>query len=469
MEQSSSRWSHLFLSNDAPSEMEIPAIRQFIESRLDALDTPIDGDNIQKRTAILSAVRRVLPELWNEIFISASFAAPPWSLGLICRSWREMVLASPILWSYINVAPRRISMIETQLARSADVPLHISGNWWNAGDADETALLDLLLPHSHRWATFSAQLMTYNAGLAPRLRGIQGRIPRLQKFVYINTTAVTHVSEDKTPLADAPSLREIILADADSTSASPRFAVPWAQITRCQGVFHIYIQFQIVFAASNLVQCTMGGTDSLSPLSTDTAIARLPQLRRLCLSAGHLLNHITAPVLQDLRLEGQLNPALPFIQRSSCRLTKLVLDGGWMDDSRDILLRVLELLPTLEHVVMDRFAGMNSSPTRFWEAMRLSDEGDGVCPSLKYLACRWIRDEEEDNEDATVDAFFGALRSRRGRGLRTVRILSNSRSPYHARLEEGRKGFLEDVDILFLSRKESDVFMRRCRVEYYEY
>ncbi|KAJ7636778.1 hypothetical protein FB45DRAFT_788848 [Roridomyces roridus] len=229
MEQSPSHWSHLLQSNDAPSEMEIPSIRQFIleaQSRLDVLDNeelPSErdalADSIRTHSTILSAVRRVPPELWNEIFTSASLAAPPWSLGLVCRLWRDVVLANPYLWSYIDAGPRRISMIETQLARSAEVPVHISGNWWNVRDADEAALLNLLLPHSHRWETFSARLMTYNAGLVPQLRGIQGQ---LKEFIYINTTSLIHVSEDKILLANAPSLREIIVADENSTSASPR-------------------------------------------------------------------------------------------------------------------------------------------------------------------------------------------------------------------------------------------------------
>ncbi|KAJ7608225.1 hypothetical protein FB45DRAFT_690462, partial [Roridomyces roridus] len=62
--------------------------------------------SIRKHSAILSAVRRMPPELWNEIFKSASFAAPPWSLGLVCRSWRNVALANPYLWSYINAGPR---------------------------------------------------------------------------------------------------------------------------------------------------------------------------------------------------------------------------------------------------------------------------------------------------------------------------------------------------------------------------
>ncbi|KAJ7608226.1 hypothetical protein FB45DRAFT_877388 [Roridomyces roridus] len=185
-------------------------------------------------------------------------------------------------------------------------------------------------------------------------------------------------------------------------------------------------------------------------------------------SYNNLLNYITASVLENLCLEGQLNPALPFIQRSSCRITKLVLDGGWTDDSRDIILRVLELLPTLEHLVMDRFAGMSSRPTQFWEAIRVSETGDGVCTNLKYLAFRWIRDGEY-GEDATINVFFSAIRSRRGHGLRMVQLLTISRSPYRSRLEEGRRDFGEDVDIVFLAQKESDAFMRRAKVDYYEY
>ncbi|KAJ7651234.1 hypothetical protein FB45DRAFT_731279, partial [Roridomyces roridus] len=122
--------THLLKSNNAPTETEIPPIQLFIsenQSRLDALDVQIDdlraqmqrlqsqrdavADCVRRHIAVVSVLRRVPPELISEIFVwtlagGQTWDAPPWYLGLICRSWRGIALSTPFLWSCIVVESR---------------------------------------------------------------------------------------------------------------------------------------------------------------------------------------------------------------------------------------------------------------------------------------------------------------------------------------------------------------------------
>ncbi|KAJ7625740.1 hypothetical protein FB45DRAFT_1060378 [Roridomyces roridus] len=509
-----SPWPHLLESNDAPNEVEITSIRQFIlehQARLEILDNQAPATlssssrdalaySIQRHRSILSAVRRVPPELWSEIFelltpftryVGPAHAvdSPPWPLTFICRSWRDTALLNPFLWCTINIVrptqlplvyTHPLSSIETQLHRSAKVPLKVSVDWWGGEDAAEESLLDLLILHSSRWRTFQARIMGRDIGILGRLQGVRTHIPQLRKFSCISRTNLCYTTPEHA-LTGAPSLREIILADATSHCASPRFYVPWAQITRCQGVFDTRVQLEIMFAAPNLVQCTMSSTSALVQVPPpDMGIAVLPHLRRLCLDEDFVLNHISAPALEELRLEGPLDLALPFFQRSassseSCPLTKLVLDQGWTDDAPCIILQVLKLLPALELLMMDRFPG--TEPQGFWNAMTLSESESGtdckgLCPNLTSIACPWLRDDA--SETLTIEAFFTMLRSRRRRhcgGLKSVRLLTFPCYKYIARFEEAQQRLAEElvgIHLPFLFHAQWDETMERCRFDYYE-
>ncbi|KAJ7622429.1 hypothetical protein FB45DRAFT_1091395, partial [Roridomyces roridus] len=118
--------NELLTSNLCPLESEIPYIKRLIadpQPRLDALNAQIDilqtalakvvreRDDLvchtQRYRAVLSPIRRLPPELVAEILKLVPFTRkiedktirqPPWTLGHICRSWRETALGCPFLW-----------------------------------------------------------------------------------------------------------------------------------------------------------------------------------------------------------------------------------------------------------------------------------------------------------------------------------------------------------------------------------
>ncbi|KAJ7259179.1 hypothetical protein B0H12DRAFT_963000, partial [Mycena haematopus] len=111
-------------TNDAPMDSEIPFVEEIVsagEDRLRALDAEITylqttlaqlvqrrietTEHLHQHRAILSAVRRVPPELICEIFDWSTAqdravpgAMPPWWLGTISCPWRQYALAYSPLW-----------------------------------------------------------------------------------------------------------------------------------------------------------------------------------------------------------------------------------------------------------------------------------------------------------------------------------------------------------------------------------
>ncbi|KAJ7291339.1 hypothetical protein C8J57DRAFT_214633 [Mycena rebaudengoi] len=125
----------LLISNDPPPDAEILVIRNIIadeQSRLLDLDTHIaalkkileplvdernaTADRILRHQSVISAARRVPPEILGEIFLltlpsqedgmlekASCVDSSPWLVGRICSRWREIALALPELWTTILI------------------------------------------------------------------------------------------------------------------------------------------------------------------------------------------------------------------------------------------------------------------------------------------------------------------------------------------------------------------------------
>ncbi|KAF5356590.1 hypothetical protein D9758_008223 [Tetrapyrgos nigripes] len=207
-----SSFSHLFHSNYAASDDEVPLIRNLISTSSDALDRlnslierlqaalrklEQERDSLQDyvsaHSGLLSPKR--LPALPAEI-LSAIFthclpddrnttcnhSEAPLLLGRICKNWRDVSLSTPQLWASIHIViPKlrgnpsvlcplihpRINGIEAWLSRSGTLPLSISvyaallnsqvrgqGQGHSESGLDHIReLLDILFQRSNRWRT----------------------------------------------------------------------------------------------------------------------------------------------------------------------------------------------------------------------------------------------------------------------------------------------------------------------------
>lgn len=151
---------HLLETSRLPSELEAESIRDVIaslETQISAITTDIHvlkhiiGCTADRKTAVenfitshsmlLSAFRRLGNETLKMIFFlcipfDGLLCAPNATLvilGLVCKSWRSVTLATPLFWSSIRLRidytypPRRtLRVMTTWLKRSGDRPLSLS-------------------------------------------------------------------------------------------------------------------------------------------------------------------------------------------------------------------------------------------------------------------------------------------------------------------------------------------------------
>ncbi|KAK7470102.1 hypothetical protein VKT23_001543 [Stygiomarasmius scandens] len=142
-----SPFSHLFQTNYAASAAEIPVIHDLLSERLEKLvhinceierlETTLanlkrDHDDISSyidEHKKLLPFRRLPAEILSEIFVHClpkdrnpmrSLSEAPLLLGRICRSWREVSLTTPHLWSSIHVDLPRTAIPIDQLCRMID-------------------------------------------------------------------------------------------------------------------------------------------------------------------------------------------------------------------------------------------------------------------------------------------------------------------------------------------------------------
>ncbi|KAJ7761231.1 hypothetical protein DFH07DRAFT_1059884 [Mycena maculata] len=414
--------AHLLETNGAPLDTEILSISQTIadhQARMEVLDGRINALRATLRqpteereelaahaesfSVILSPIRRVPVELVCEIFSWAAespctrqigphtVVRPPWHLGHICRSWRQIALGYPSLWrsfsifhapghSHLTTFPQ--SMIETQLLRSANASLVMQLNWKQEEEPPtESPLLDSLFLHSNRWESIHilSNNMECSGMLLEVLRPVKGRLSRLRQLEFLGDGECPPLSQCDI-FSIAPNLRHVVLTNSRADQYSPHLHIAWDQITHYNGVFLGAQQLDILRNTPNLIACVLGFDDQ-HETHGDTMVT-LAHLRRFYAEWSHILAYLIAPSLEELCTRGPVGPLASFIQRSSCALTTLVLEKCSSSDG---------LVPLLGHSPFLRFfmLGALNDTVNFslvFTAMTVSGSSSDILPHLTSFA-----------------------------------------------------------------------------------
>ncbi|KAJ7616987.1 hypothetical protein DFH06DRAFT_1306934 [Mycena polygramma] len=348
----------------------------------------------------LSPVRRLPPEIICEIFswtlpqtrrvAGSPPIGPPWYLGQISRRWREIALTIPSLWSSItvlhtiNYSHERVSplpMVQAQLIRSADEPLDVDFEWWR-DERDAGPYLAALVLHSDRWVSFRLLCCDNLHTLLQLLRPAKGRLSRLNTLeIDDRDWDVPDGEVSFTPLDTfyiAPALREVLLAKPTFYLPSPPLLIPWHQTTRYRGVATMEYFLRVLRTASHLVEGALGFTDEFSETLDDA---------RLDFERGNFLDHVVAPQLAYLSCNA-VEPILPFLQRSSCQLTTLVLTLAYR---QPFALPPADVISVLQHTSALKSLVLEASPEdqqgndRILSALTATGTS-GICPALTFFA-----------------------------------------------------------------------------------
>ncbi|KAL1743191.1 hypothetical protein HDZ31DRAFT_41477 [Schizophyllum fasciatum] len=300
---------------------------------------------VSKQRAMLSPIRRLPPEILTEIF---DYSCDDEDVGQL-----PLMFSTPQLWSRFRFtvhklddfsASAQLQLLQNYLDLSGRHPIHAPVAYNESPPVVSQAFL-LFLRHTERWQHLvvdSPHIFNFiGAAPLPRLTTLHGEVSLLLRDAY-------HV------LRSAPHLRTVHLTNHDEAHELPK--LPWAQITELHTEWAGASVLDVVDRCPNLVSWHHQSFAPRFPAPWQERTVSCAHLRRLdlCLARDScLLEHLAAPALADLALTWSKCPAelldaqnaagrvVAFLQRSECRLRRLVL--------RNPPLRAFEclLLPTL--------------------------------------------------------------------------------------------------------------------------
>ncbi|KAF7334575.1 F-box domain-containing protein [Mycena venus] len=262
----------------------------------------------------------------------------PTLLTLICRSWRDVALATPVLWRAISSSDtseipfaKQLEMSVIWLNRSRSCPLSFQmadGQSLSTHDEMTALLSTIIIPHHRRWEHLKLGLLPHSclpaiaSGPMPLLRHLD------LALVEASDVAVVTVA-----FLELPLLRTAIV---DCVTAAHAI-LPWAQLTSLS-LDRVYPHecVPVLKQTPNLVHCTLwlfffyGDDSSLFDELT------LPCLEALTINnPGHVrvrvmkfLAKFNVPALRTLQIpERCLGPDIirslaSFISNSGCKLNE---------------------------------------------------------------------------------------------------------------------------------------------------
>lgn len=402
--ESDSPYAHILHTNHAPSESEKQEIGTYIlehETRLLRLEAEIarmrsimeglESEHIRLKQfidshkALLSPIRRMAPELMQEIFIRClptswncvmDAAEAPLLLTRVCSDWRQVTLSTPELWSSLHIAiPQRpgrelindsmscvLHKARRWLARSGTCLLSVSLYLAESYEKDFPPIYEVLAPFMGR---FQSMEFRVPSEFIPHI-GSQN-LPMLKELA-LGLTVRNPDSQFKvfSILKQTPCLRRVTIGE--QLDIGEAFLLPLSQLQELHLECFCY-PYQIL---DLLAQCSHLRIFSLStPFFTpstdpENRLITLPQLRILTIQARctifqGLLPNLVVPRLHRLKVGmlfswgGSINIFYPMlselIARSSCSLESF--DCPHIIDFSDELVDCLVLMPGLIDLNLD--------------------------------------------------------------------------------------------------------------------
>ncbi|KAF7334451.1 F-box domain-containing protein [Mycena venus] len=322
---------------------EIEAETQKLESAIHALRS--ERDVLQTRlNSYKYPVSTSLPnEIISEIFVHflpvyplcppSSGILSPTVLTHICRKWREIALASPLLWRALrfesmddNAGEEQIRVLASWITRSGSCPLSIQmDDHIHMSNTSAAKILEVILPHRARWEHI-------NLVLAPsHLLNIEGPIPQLRE---LGIRIPHQVAPLPFTLQIAPRLRVVTLWDFPC----PSQFLPWSQLTSLTLVAKEPHECTSILAQTvNLVHCKLVISGSGHGLP-DIRLAFLESLTLIHflveeLPSTRYLTTFIVPALRRLQIPQKFLEHEPvqtfssFISKSGCQLGEVRFKG----------------------------------------------------------------------------------------------------------------------------------------------
>ncbi|KAJ7754832.1 hypothetical protein B0H16DRAFT_1541973 [Mycena metata] len=308
--------------------------KESVQSRLDAYTYPV----LTLPTEIVSEIfGHFLPVYPKRPPIRGLLS--PFTLGQICRTWREIALSTPRLWRAVAMSPSPMSTFEQQL-HLTQLTLARSGFYLpsisiNSTDGRQTpSVVQVVAPHCERWEHLKLSVSLRNFPPMERI------LPWLRTLTLNDPFPE---DDEPTGLVVAPLLRKVALGVAFSFSDFWRSKLPWSQLLVLTiDDIEVHDCALVLGFAPNVVFCrfrieafdSSANFASLGPCQLETLVLRTgfgpPHWD---LVAG-LCNSLTFPALRELQVAEIFlmpNPVAALgelLSRSGCSPSKN-LHHGW--------------------------------------------------------------------------------------------------------------------------------------------
>ncbi|ESK88870.1 hypothetical protein Moror_17047 [Moniliophthora roreri MCA 2997] len=359
----------------------------------------------------------------------------------VCSHWRAVALSAPYLWSKIRLRDPLtpyIPLVQRWLELSQRCPLDItirqsskldiSGlplKWMRIGEATST-LLNLLLPHLHRWK--SLELSLCQPTPFPRLPLSSEAAPILKHVDIRDSQMLTPDARRLWQMIlSSPSMRRISWkADMPQTAFLPGLIdFDWEKLTHITGDFVVDDTFLDI-----LSQCTSLEYFDISRGSRDptewTPEPRLGapfvlpalQVLRFHTDEVSLLDHLILPLLKQVvlyRYEARLYKWVDLFRRSSCTLVSVSFSVHSNKVSGVDVVAFLSSSAMSTVTFLHASAAGNSS---FLIKILTRRSGRELLPSLRTLSLGL-----QNCEDGLLEAMVKSWTADSDSPLKTIRIV----------------------------------------------
>ncbi|EDR05815.1 uncharacterized protein LACBIDRAFT_329425 [Laccaria bicolor S238N-H82] len=415
---------------------------------LDALKRQRDelAQLIDQYQALTSPIRRIPPEILQEIFINClptdhpalmSEREAPLLIGRVCSSWRSISQSTPELWTSVHVsvphttpitsrtsnvdyvvvsnrlAKLRTAALQEWLQRSGSLPVDISFSQWQDGargpfnfTSGPQPIVDTILSVSRRWRKFTI------AAQGPSMLCLLTRphdLPLLEtldlRFPTLGQSIVSDIPKSECNVFRTPSLRRLFLSHGSGDYLD--YPVDWANLTdlAIEGYLMAGLRLQqAVYLLSQCPQLIRCSLEISTPEEAPTLYSPLTLFNLRCLSifdsgvdATSMFDCLDLPALREVEYHTTFLPSphrkpslLALLRKSNGRVQKLTTDPKRfiMED----LIQCLHFIPdattlTLKPSRLD--AGNRTfDPTILDKELLYSflpSASDTLCPELKFL------------------------------------------------------------------------------------
>ncbi|CAA7271169.1 unnamed protein product [Cyclocybe aegerita] len=308
----------------------------------------------------------------HQIHMWDSCGHTPWTLSTVCKTWKDIIWATPQLWTSVSINTAYIpteymTFAKEWLRRSGRLPINLTlyeGCWNDRNYIGEEAsvvkaLFDIVNASSPRWRSLAVSVSDRHLKY---LSGDPGGISRLEDLHFEQYPGFRNEIRETSIFCphSKPSPQRVFAERVHFKS----IGIVWDHVTQvelssCPPVDCL----KVLCHAPQTTHLTLGYLDDDNPQvaapTTEPLLYKQLQflkIRSTCKTIGFLFDSLTLPSLRELYISGHLSQAAALVARSGCPVTHLHLEEQFTHqlDPEHHLLDLLEHLPSVTELVLEK-------------------------------------------------------------------------------------------------------------------